>query len=66
MTKQNVFVYLGNVKKVGLMKIIHEKYKSNKKAIDPSVLDFHSTFNEALTHNKELGALVDKAQVEWQ
>ena len=45
------------------MKIIHEKYKTSRKVVDPSITDFHASFEEAITHNKELAGLVNKAQV---
>ncbi|KAG7257106.1 hypothetical protein CRUP_002887 [Coryphaenoides rupestris] len=45
--------YNGTVKKCGLLKIIHEKYKSNKKVADPFVSDFLQSFDTAIEHNKE-------------
>lgn len=45
------------------MKIIHEKFKTSRKVVDPSITDFRESFEEAITHNKELGGLVNKAQV---
>ena len=55
--------FAGTVKKIGLLKIIHEKYKQSKKAADPMVAEFHSSFEDAIEHNKELSSLVNKAQV---
>ena len=53
----------GNVKKVGLLKIIHEKYRTSRKVVDSSITDFHLSFEEAISHNKDLAPLVNKAQV---
>ncbi|XP_067828587.1 DNA-directed RNA polymerase III subunit RPC1 isoform X1 [Heptranchias perlo] len=52
----------GPVKKCGLLKIIHEKYKTNKKVIDPVVSDFLQSFDIAIEHNKEVEALLGRAQ----
>jgi len=54
--------YLGTVKKLGMMKIIHEKYKTTKKTEDPLITDFHNSFEEALKSNKEIGTFLNKAQ----
>ncbi len=56
-------LFPGTVKKVGLLKIIHEKYKTSKKVVDPQITNFHLSFEEAISHNKELAPLVNKAQV---
>lgn len=56
-------VSLGPVKKCGLLKIIHEKYKTTKKVIDPMVSDFLQSFDIAIEHNKEVEPLLNKAQV---
>ena len=53
----------GSVKKVGLLKIIHEKYKTSRKVVDTTISNFQSSFEEAISHNKELAPLVNKAQV---
>ncbi len=47
------------------MKIIHEKYRTSRKVVDPQITDFHLSFEEAILHNKELSPLVNKAQVSW-
>lgn len=46
------------------MKIIHEKYKSTKKILDPEITAFQSSFESALEYNKDLVNLVHKAQVQ--
>ena len=53
----------GNVKKTGMMKIVHEKYKTTKKIIHPAISKFRASFQSALEHNKELEPLLSKAQV---
>ncbi|KAG2462619.1 RPC1 polymerase, partial [Polypterus senegalus] len=53
---------LGPVKKCGLLKIIHEKYKTNKKVVDPVVSDFLQSFDIAIEHNKEVESLLGRAQ----
>lgn len=53
----------GPVKKCGLLKIIHEKYKTTKKVIDPMVSDFLQSFDVAIEHNKEVESLLTRAQV---
>ncbi|CAB4015852.1 DNA-directed RNA polymerase III subunit RPC1 [Paramuricea clavata] len=52
----------GNVKKTGMMKIVHEKYKSTKKILHPAISEFRASFQNALEHNKELELLLAKAQ----
>lgn len=52
----------GTVKKIGLLKIIHEKYKGTKKQQE-MVVQHIQTFDEAIEHNKELEPLVSKSQV---
>uniref|UniRef100_A0A8C2PGV5 DNA-directed RNA polymerase subunit n=1 Tax=Capra hircus TaxID=9925 RepID=A0A8C2PGV5_CAPHI len=52
----------GTVKKCGLLKIIHEKYKTNKKVMDPIVSSFLQSFETAIEHNKEVEPLLGKAQ----
>lgn len=54
---------LGPVKKCGLLKIIHEKYKTNKKVVDPFVSEFLQSFDIAIEHNKVLEPLLSRAQV---
>uniref|UniRef100_A0AAY5E8B7 DNA-directed RNA polymerase subunit n=1 Tax=Electrophorus electricus TaxID=8005 RepID=A0AAY5E8B7_ELEEL len=52
----------GPVKKCGLLKIVHEKYKTTKKVVDPVVSDFLQSFDLAIEHNKEMEALLSRAQ----
>jgi len=53
----------GTVKKCGLFKIVHEKYKAySKKTINPEVEEFYQSFSNAVKHNKELEILVNRAQ----
>lgn len=53
----------GTVKKCGLLKIIHEKYKSaSKKNIDPAITDFLYSFEVAKKHNKDIDSLLNRAQ----
>ncbi|XP_063077819.1 DNA-directed RNA polymerase III subunit RPC1 [Engraulis encrasicolus] len=58
----NCNAFNGSVKKCGLLKIIHEKYKTNKKVVDPIVSDFLNSFDIAIEHNKEVEALLTRAQ----
>lgn len=55
--------HLGPVKKCGLLKIIHEKYKTTKKVVDPFVSEFLQSFDIAIEHNKVLEPLLSRAQV---
>lgn len=57
---------VGTVKKCGLLKIIHEKYKTNKKVVDPIVSNFLQSFETAIEHNKEVEPLLGRAQVSWK
>lgn len=53
----------GTVKKCGMLKIIHEKYKSSsKKNIDPAITDFLYSFEVAKKHNKDIDSLLTHAQ----
>uniref|UniRef100_A0A3B5AQI6 DNA-directed RNA polymerase subunit n=1 Tax=Stegastes partitus TaxID=144197 RepID=A0A3B5AQI6_9TELE len=52
----------GPVKKCGLLKIIHEKYKTTKKVVDPFVSDFLQSFDTAIEHNKLVEPLLTRAQ----
>lgn len=53
----------GFVRKSGMMKIVHEKYKSTKKYVDPVISEFQASFESAIDYNKELDNLLNKAQV---
>jgi hypothetical protein len=57
------FVLKGIVKKCGLFKIVHEKYKKKAHANEVAIEEFIESFENAIKINKELGALVNKAQV---
>nr|CAB3265029.1 DNA-directed RNA polymerase III subunit RPC1-like [Phallusia mammillata] len=53
----------GTVKKCGLFKIVHEKYKSyTKRVVRPEIDEFYQSFHNATKHNKELESLVNRAQ----
>lgn len=54
---------LGFVRKSGMMKIVHEKYKSAKKYVDPVISEFQASFGSAIEYNKELDTLLNRAQV---
>ncbi|MGH0129208.1 UNVERIFIED_CONTAM: hypothetical protein FKN15_037832 [Acipenser sinensis] len=58
----NCGAFNGPVKKCGLLKIIHEKYKTNKKVVDTVVTDFLQSFDIAIEHNKEVESLLGRAQ----
>ena len=51
------------VKKCGMLKIIHDKYKQNRRGGESVYQDFVSTFDNATEHNKELDGLLTKTQV---
>ena len=46
-----------------MMKIVHEKYKSTRKLVDPVISEFQASFDSAVEYNKELDSLLSKAQV---
>ena len=46
-----------------MMKIVHEKYKSARKFIDPVISEFQASFGSAIEYNKELDTLLNRAQV---
>lgn len=54
------------MKKCGLLKIIHEKYKTTKKVVDPFVSEFLQSFDIAIEHNKVLEPLLSRAQVTFE
>uniref|UniRef100_A0A3B3S3Q8 DNA-directed RNA polymerase subunit n=1 Tax=Paramormyrops kingsleyae TaxID=1676925 RepID=A0A3B3S3Q8_9TELE len=58
----NCSAFNGPVKKCGLLKIIHEKYKTTKKVVDTIVSDFLQSFDIAIEHNKEVEPLLTRAQ----
>ncbi|XP_061665680.1 DNA-directed RNA polymerase III subunit RPC1 [Syngnathoides biaculeatus] len=58
----NCSAFNGTVKKCGLLKIIHEKYKSSKKVVEPFVSEFLQSFDTAIEHNKLMEPLLARAQ----
>uniref|UniRef100_A0A671XND9 DNA-directed RNA polymerase subunit n=1 Tax=Sparus aurata TaxID=8175 RepID=A0A671XND9_SPAAU len=58
----NCAAFNGPVKKCGLLKIIHEKYKTTKKVVDPFVSEFMQSFDIAIEHNKVMEPLLTRAQ----
>ncbi|XP_023805326.1 DNA-directed RNA polymerase III subunit RPC1 isoform X1 [Oryzias latipes] len=58
----NCSAFNGTVKKCGLLKIIHEKYKTTKKVVDPFVSEFMQSFDTAIEHNKLIEPLLNRAQ----
>ena len=58
-----IVIVAGTVKKCGMLKILHEKYKHNKKTTSIILSDFVHSFDEAVEYNKEIEPLLSKAQV---
>uniref|UniRef100_A0AAQ4S9A3 DNA-directed RNA polymerase subunit n=1 Tax=Gasterosteus aculeatus aculeatus TaxID=481459 RepID=A0AAQ4S9A3_GASAC len=58
----NCSAFNGPVKKCGLLKIIHEKYKTTKKVVEAFVSEFLQSFDTAIEHNKVVEPLLTKAQ----
>ena len=54
---------LGTVKKCGLFKIAHEKFKQEKK-FHAEFQEFKETLESAIAHHKEMVPYINKAQVE--
>lgn len=50
------------VKKCGLLKIIHDKYKQ-RKGTDPVIEEFMGSFEASMEHNKDIEPLLSKTQV---
>lgn len=50
----------GTVKKVGALRIIHDKYRAKKKAAELQI--FRDSFGNAVKESKEMGAHIHKAQ----
>ncbi|XP_021363401.1 DNA-directed RNA polymerase III subunit RPC1-like isoform X1 [Mizuhopecten yessoensis] len=55
--------YNGMVKKCGLLKIIHDKYKTGHKGNEIIRSDFLSSFQDAVEHDREIEPLLNKTQV---
>lgn len=45
-----------------MLKIVHEKYKQQKRNQSQMVADFLNSFDDAIEYNKELEPLLSKAQ----
>lgn len=45
-----------------MMKIVHEKYKTNRKQDDSFMTEFKNSFSSACETNKELSGLLGKTQ----
>lgn len=58
------FYFEGMVKKCGMLKIVHDKYKPRRGA-DCVLKEFVETFENAKRNNKELEALIPKTQVKF-
>jgi len=54
--------YNGVVKKCGMLKIVHEKYKSAKKTSSEMTEEFLHSFDNAIQSNRDLESLIHKAQ----
>ncbi|XP_064601918.1 DNA-directed RNA polymerase III subunit RPC1-like [Liolophura sinensis] len=52
----------GQVKKCGMLKITHDRYKSSPKNASPIVMEFLNSFENAMEHNKEIESMVNKTQ----
>lgn len=50
----------GTVKKIGPLKIIHERFKGNRN--EDAMRDFHAEFDEAIRANKDIKPHLNKAQ----
>lgn len=60
-----MFLLPGPVKKSGLLKIVHEKYRpttSSKRPPPQEVREFRQVIDEVAEHNMELQPFVSKAQ----
>ncbi|XP_043285852.1 DNA-directed RNA polymerase III subunit RPC1 [Venturia canescens] len=61
-TCQNCREINGTVKKAGLLKIVHEKYKAKKKT-DPIVLEKLAEYNNVMEENKELDSILQSGLI---
>jgi hypothetical protein len=57
-------MHAGTVKRFGVLKIVHEKFKVKKKHVEQSAVEFHSSFVSALEYDKDLEALLSQEQVQ--
>ena len=58
-----VFVTIGQVKKCGTLKIVHEKFKSTRRGREAVMVQFQADLDIAKKHNKDIEPLLSKAQV---
>lgn len=56
-------LYTGVVKKCGLLKIVHDKYKQVGRTVDPMVTEFFNSFEHVKAANKEIEGMLSKTQV---
>ena len=49
------------MKKCALLKIVHERFKTSKRATDVEYLDYVQSFDEAANYNKEIEPLIPKS-----
>ncbi|XP_029638657.1 DNA-directed RNA polymerase III subunit RPC1 isoform X1 [Octopus sinensis] len=56
------FSFNGMAKKIGMLKIAHDKYKTPRKDSDPIITDFLSSFESCKEYNKEIEPLLSKTQ----
>lgn len=54
--------YLGLIKKVTSLKIIHEKFRGTSQKKEELASVFHEQFEEAIKHNPEIKQFLSKAQ----
>nr|XP_032834584.1 DNA-directed RNA polymerase III subunit RPC1 isoform X1 [Petromyzon marinus] len=52
----------GVVKKCGLLKIVHERFRATARKADPEVAAHHASFSTAIEHNREIEPLLSRAQ----
>lgn len=52
----------GMTKKIGMLKIVHDKYKTPRKDKDPVITEFLGSFEASKQNNKELEGLLTKTQ----
>ena len=54
---------IGVVKKCGLLKIQHDKYKQMGRSVNPVITEFLNSFQEVKNANKEVENLLNKTTV---
>ena len=55
--------FIGVVKKCGLLKIQHDKYKQMGRSVNPVITEFLNSFQEVKNANKEVENLLNKTTV---